>query len=442
MRAGARAKWRSAASNRAAGWLAGALLLAAALMPASAGAASKQTDHFWHDLLYRNYDYYIPDNVQANAPLLLVFHGILADADRLYTEPEQLPRLAEEHGFVVMWMEAGTWPARSWNAGPCCLPAVAARVDDAGYALEAVRRMSQTVSRAHSGASIDATRIYALGHSNGGSMVHRLALQHPEVFAAIVPISFPLIDNISWQVPAHWLQGRKVPVRAMHAVDDGTIRYEGGWLPFFILDSAPVGRDTWAALNGCTGTMTTAPHPVGTGSTVEAYSDCAQDVSVSLVTFPEGGHRPWFPADNGGVDVMRDAWAFFSQYRKPGHQADRLWAGQSLQRGQYLASSDNRFRLDFGTDGSLVFSNRQSGQVIWNAGVGHLGGDRLQMQDDGNLVLWRPGYWGWKGIFPVYFAPRAVWSSNTAGAGASRVQVNLAGKVQVLRNGVAVWTRG
>lgn len=300
-----------------------AMTLALTLMPIAGHAAVKKTDNFWHGLYPRSYDYYVPDNVKPDAPLLLVFHGIYADSERLWADPantQDLPALAEEKGFIVMWMESSKQllgAGKAWNAGPCCAPAVSLMIDDVGYTLKAMARLK---TRLPANVTVDDSRIYALGHSNGGAMVHRLALQKSEVFTAIVPVSFPVVDNKSWHIPASWVQTRKVPVLAMHATDDDTVPYYGGkWIPVStnIFSSAQEGLRTWAARNECTGSPVTTTTVTGIGTyKTDLFSNCAQGVSVGLHTFASGKHRPWYPTVNGGLDVTRESWRFFSQYRK------------------------------------------------------------------------------------------------------------------------------
>jgi hypothetical protein len=108
---------------------------------------------------------------------------------------------------------------------------------------------------------------------------------------------------------------------------------------------------------------------------------------------------------------------------------DTLKAEQKLDRGQWLASSDGRYKLHMQTDGNLVLYNA-AGTAIWatNRTGSHLklhsggclaevdyalswiwtaanscnsGANRLVVQSDGNLVLYSP--------------TRAVWASNTVG---------------------------
>ena len=84
-----------------------------------------------------------------------------------------------------------------------------------------------------------------------------------------------------------------------------------------------------------------------------------------------------------------------------------LVAGDVLLRGQSLSSADGSHRLAFLTNGNLVLY-RNIGpfwpvEEVWSASSGGLGGDRLVMQQDGDLVM--------------YPAPGGtpVWRSGTAG---------------------------
>ena len=84
-----------------------------------------------------------------------------------------------------------------------------------------------------------------------------------------------------------------------------------------------------------------------------------------------------------------------------------LVAGDVLLRGQSLSSPDGSHRLAFLMNGNLVLY-RNIGpfwpvEEVWSASSGGLGGDRLVMQQDGDLVM--------------YPAPGGtpVWRSGTAG---------------------------
>jgi hypothetical protein len=83
---------------------------------------------------------------------------------------------------------------------------------------------------------------------------------------------------------------------------------------------------------------------------------------------------------------------------------DSLGPNASMSPGQYIMSADNRFVLIFQNDGNLVLYG-PGYAVLWASNTAGSGANNLIMQSDGNLVLYKPG-----GV---------AWSSGKAGAGAS-----------------------
>ncbi|MCC1498154.1 PHB depolymerase family esterase [Alcanivorax sp. 1008] len=411
----------------------------------SAEAATPERDDFWHDLRHRGYHYYIPDTIKQDAPLLIVMHGYGGNSTSLFFAPSDLTQLADEQGFVIMWPSASGLLA-SWNGGPCCPPATTFHVNDNGFIRQAIKRLGNRVS-------IDETRIYAMGHSNGGSMAHRLGLQSSDIIAAIAPISFPVMDRLSnrfiidypiWEMPSSWGAGRKVPVLAMHAEDDDLILYWGACVldSGICLDSAPAGRDTWGRINECQKNLEFVWHSQQRREAyIESYTDCKQDVSVNLLTIRTGKHSPFSPKDNGGVDVAQEAWSFLSRFQKPGHKSDRMWEGQALNRGQYLESADGSVLLELQADSNLVLKDTKNQLVLWASGTQGSGANRLTIQGSGELVLIKPGYIKklFFGLVTVKTKPSVVWSSRTPGSGEERVQIDGRGTLQLLRNDEVVW---
>lgn len=401
-------------------------------------AANIQEEGFWHDGLYRTFHYYIPDTLPAKAPLLVEIHGHSSSAEGIagYNDGK-MRKIADREGFAIAWPNGWTWPTRSFNAGSCCTPAKELFIDDRGFMLKMVERMRSKVS-------IDATRVYATGHSNGGIMTHRLGLQSADVFAAIAPFSFQLSDNWSWRIPPSWYPDRSVAQLAMHAPDDELIPYYGaiGLQPGLWFDSAREGLDNWSRISACSGSPLRTQHS-GVGAFRDTYRDCEQGVEVELLTVGQGGHFDIpKPHLNGGVELQEEIWGFLSEYSKPGHQSDRLWNGQTLKRKQWLQSPDGRYRLTFQSDGNAVLRDRQTNSVVWASGTAGQHGDRLVMQDDGNLVIYSEGYWGWKGPWHWgYIKPAAIWASNSVGSGESRLQVSNDGRLSIVRNQATVWQR-
>jgi polyhydroxybutyrate depolymerase len=419
------------------------LLAISLLTAATAQAAAIQKEGFWHDGLYRTYLFYIPDTVQPEAPLLVSLHGHSSNADVIaeYNNGE-MRRIADREGFAIAWPNGATSlgpidTLRAWNAGACCTPAKELGVNDRGFIHSVVERMGSKLS-------IDPTRVYATGHSNGAIMSHRLGLQSADTFAAIAPFSFQLSDNWSWRIPHHWYPDRAVAQLEMHAPNDELIPYEGriGLQPGLWLDSTREGLENWGRISGCSGTPMRSNHP-GAGAFRDTYISCRQGVQVELLTVGDGGHFDIHTtSENGGVELQEEIWGFLSRYSKPGHESDRLWNGQELERGQYLQSDNNRYRLSFQNDGNLVLRDRHTGAVLWASGTNGQRADRLVMQGDANLVIYSEGYWGWKSWWRWgWIEPKAIWASHTVGGGESRLELSDAGRLSIIRNNAAVWQR-
>jgi polyhydroxybutyrate depolymerase len=140
----------------------------------------------------RNRTYYVLDPLSSRAaggpevPLVVAIHGGGESALRFHVA-SGFSRLAETHGFVLAYPEGvgehdesepGRVRRRGWNAGRCCGAARREGVDDVGF-------VSAMVDRLCEGLPIDQHRRYAVGHSNGGMLAFRLALERPGLFAGI-----------------------------------------------------------------------------------------------------------------------------------------------------------------------------------------------------------------------------------------------------------------
>jgi hypothetical protein len=102
-----------------------------------------------------------------------------------------------------------------------------------------------------------------------------------------------------------------------------------------------------------------------------------------------------------------------------------LYPGQKLDRGQFLNSPDNRYRLRMQSgDGHLVLYNA-AGTPIWYNN--RTGGSYLVLQSDGNMV--------------IYNASGGVtWTSNTAGQGGVRLVLQSDGNLVLYSASRAVWS--
>lgn len=130
---------------------------------------------------------YVPEDIKQSGkkvPLVVCMHGRGGTAES-FISLSGMSRVAEERGFIVIFPEACVYQQRPggltnillWNGFY-----KDQATDDTGFILKAIDDVKTRNN-------IDETRIYACGQSSGGMMTSRLALDAPEVFAAVSPWS-------------------------------------------------------------------------------------------------------------------------------------------------------------------------------------------------------------------------------------------------------------
>ena len=147
----------------------------------------------------RKLDYllYLPEDTVEPAPLLLYLHGggeSGQDVELLKTCG--LPRLLEQgqtFPFIVLAPQ---------NPNP-----------DGLFSDETVVALLEEVMATH---PVDAKRVYLTGFSRGGFAAWRMAMQRPDLFAALVPVA-------AGGLVFYAFLARDVPVWAFHGARDETI---------------------------------------------------------------------------------------------------------------------------------------------------------------------------------------------------------------------------
>lgn len=103
-------------------------------------------------------------------PLVLIFHGGGGSAQFMARRSGSFAGLLLRQGYAVAFMNGSSrrdgQNLRTWNGGHCCAYAMTTKIDEADYIDQAV-----TVIAAQ--APIDRSRIFLIGHSNGGMIAYR-----------------------------------------------------------------------------------------------------------------------------------------------------------------------------------------------------------------------------------------------------------------------------
>ena len=164
----------------------------------------------------RSFLLYLPPNLKPGSPLLLVFHGGGQDAkDLRIATGYEFDLLADKYGFAVVYPDGID---NGWNACRKSVQRNARSVDDIAF-IEAIIGHQASVN------GIDRKRVFATGHSNGGAISFRLALEHPEDFAGVAVISSSL--------PSQSDMGCKpknipIPMMIINGTADPVNPYRGG----------------------------------------------------------------------------------------------------------------------------------------------------------------------------------------------------------------------
>ena len=280
---------------------------------------TKPGDHVFsiqHGGLARSYLVHVPTGYSqaVPAPLVVALHGGGGSMDLFATDSYYgLTGKSDREGFVAVFPNGFSklpgGKLATWNAGG---GARDQQVDDVGF-------IRQVVTNVFRQMSIDRSRIYAAGMSNGAMMSYRLACEMPEVFSAIVAVAGT--DNNATCKPT-----RPISVLHIHAKNDSRVLFNGGSGPDTVdktkitdYSSVPATVSKWAQLDGCAAT----PRRIldTGGAYCEAHSWCQGKAEVQLCVTETGGHT-W----PGGTKLIGEQetpsraisatdlmWSFFSR---------------------------------------------------------------------------------------------------------------------------------
>jgi polyhydroxybutyrate depolymerase len=237
----------------------------------------------------RSYYLHVPAKYDGSKPVPLVvdYHG-LGGTGSGEAGSNPYKSVIDPEGVISAYPDGmnGT-NGTGWNIGPCCNT-----YDDVAFA----KALVQDVAKA---ACIDLKRVYAVGFSLGGGMVHRLGCEAADTFAAIAPAASDLVkETVDNCKPA-----RPLTVISFRGTADGSVPYSGGLIVSFTGLGAQATFKKWAELDQCTGSPSAED-----SNGCSTYSTCADGVQVTLCSKKNGGHEP------GNASI---SWPVLKKYALP-----------------------------------------------------------------------------------------------------------------------------
>ncbi|MGH9024428.1 MAG: alpha/beta hydrolase family esterase, partial [Acidimicrobiia bacterium] len=257
----------------------------------------------------RPYGFKIPDGYDGKTPvpLVLLLHGYTSNGEE-QDAYFKLGELADQENFFLAYPDGTVDPGgnRFWNATDACCDFFRSGVDDAGY-------LATVIDDIVGSYNVDQSRIFAVGHSNGGFMSHRFACDTAGRVAAIVSLA-----GMQWSDASRCQPSAPVSVLQVHGSDDSTISYDGGATPGGTYPGARETLATWAGKNGCTGQLAGSGERLdlegqipGPETSVERYSGCGE-TAVELWTIEGGSHIPAF-----NDSWAKSIWRFLDSHPRP-----------------------------------------------------------------------------------------------------------------------------
>ena len=263
-------------------------------------ATGLSTRSLLHDGVAREYILYVPDSYDgaSEVPLMLNFHGFGGTADH-HLKYADMRSLAETDTFLLVYPQGTLLDGNPhWNAG---LESEENKsdADDFGFVEALIGELSSAYS-------IDSTRVYACGYSNGAFFAYALACYRGGMIAAIGSVAGTMMEETYANCgPSH-----PTAVVSLHGTSDQVVPYDGGE------GLVPVD-EVLAYWRGFNKTSTAPAEASGDdrGTTIQHYSYADGDNGTSVEHYKVvGGGHVWFDIRYDGSDTSGLIWDFVSRY--------------------------------------------------------------------------------------------------------------------------------
>ena len=277
-------------------------IFTSAKIPASLDEVSLKL--FAHDDTEREYLTYSPSGYSHinEAPIVLNFHGFGGTASGQLALSDWR-ELAEKHGIILIYpqgldLQKG---GSHWNPDPVSSDSKSLS-DDLGF----VRRLLKRISKNY---SIDKSRVYATGYSNGAGMAYGLAHHMPDLITGIAPVSGLMNDKYLSTTSGV----SPVGLISFNGEEDWVRPVNG--IKGYLASVADISSH-WARINDSTRSVVEQFAEV-TGNLIERTSYSRDDglITVEQYLVDRGGHD-WFDLDIEGRNLNQLAWRFLSRLRK------------------------------------------------------------------------------------------------------------------------------
>lgn len=275
------------------------------------------------DGMQRSFIVYVPESYSPNkkSPAILLFHGGGGTARSMLNISfgDDFKAISERDNVILIAPEG---IEKSWNDGRQT-KANKQGIDDVKF----VRQLLHSLEAEY---SIDTTRIYATGISNGGFMTSRLGCEMGDKLAAIAVVAATMGEEVPYSscnpdfmLPVMYIHGSADPIIPINGAEK-SLGAEGA----FVSHQAVI--DKWVKIDQCNPKPRVLQFPDrandGTTITEEIYSGGKNGSEVISYIVNNGGHtwpggKQYLPKFLVGrvsrnMNACEVIWDFFRKYKR------------------------------------------------------------------------------------------------------------------------------
>ena len=239
-------------------------------------------------------------------PLLIAIHGRLGTGKQMI-ESSGFNDIADREKFIVVYPDGLD---RSWADGRGETPSDKNGINDVKFISELIDALADKYR-------VDTSRVYAMGHSNGGAMTNRLGFDISTKLAGIAPVG----ANVSAEMVKNFTSEKHIPVLFINGTEDEFIPFDGGPGKSTEYPYPPVTDifNKWVEFNGCSNitTDTVDKKDDGTKAVHITYTGCGY-APVKMIKIIGGGHS--YP---GGTSQLPQ-W-ILGRYTEEVNASEEIW---------------------------------------------------------------------------------------------------------------------
>ncbi|MDR3681659.1 MAG: prolyl oligopeptidase family serine peptidase [Flavipsychrobacter sp.] len=239
----------------------------------------------------RTFVYHVPRDLKPKSRLIIAYHGTAMTARMMqimtghefdeFADRDQNAIIVYPQGYKNNWNDCrktAPFPAKQLN------------LDDVGFTGQIIKYFIERYN-------IDTTQIYAVGYSNGGAMVMKLAAEQPGWFkgVAVISANMPVETNNACYDTRH-----PISLLYIRGMQDPIIPYDGGEVVvidgrhFGAVQSTQQTLQHWLDVNRCDtlpfSTLTYGNHDGAVTAMQENYYSSITHKRVAFIKVLDGGH--------------------------------------------------------------------------------------------------------------------------------------------------------